>query len=201
MQARVLIVDDDLDMREPLDTLFSGEGHACELAADATSALEIVERQTFDVVISDVRMAGMNGLELLDRVKRTHPALPFIIITAAGAIPQAVDAIKRGAFEYVVKPCDSDDLRRIVTDALEGRRHPNETVRRSAPPAIGTLTLVGSGPAMRTLQTAIDFVARSSAPVLITGETGVGKELVARAIHARSARSHRPFVAVNTSAI
>jgi two-component system response regulator HydG len=202
MQARMLIVDDDLDMREALDVLFSGEGHACELAADATSALEIVERQTFDVVISDVRMAGMNGLELLDRVKRSHPALPFIIITAAGAIPQAVDAIKRGAFEYVVKPCDSDDLRRIVTDALEGRRHPNETVRRSlAPPASGSLDLVGTGPAMRALQTTIDFVAQSSAPVLITGETGVGKELVARAIHARSARSLRPFVAVNTSAI
>jgi two-component system, NtrC family, response regulator HydG len=202
MQARMLIVDDDLNMREALDVLFSGEGHACELAADATSALEIVERQTFDVVISDVRMAGMNGLELLDRVKRSHPALPFIIITAAGAISQAVDAIKRGAFEYVVKPCDADALRRIVTDALEGRRHPNEILRRSlsAPPVAG-LELVGAGPAMRTLQTTIDFVAQSSAPVLITGETGVGKELVARAIHARSARCLRPFVAVNTSAI
>jgi two-component system response regulator HydG len=201
MQSRMLIVDDDVEMRTALDILFSGEGHACELAPDAATALEIVERQPFDVVISDVRMAGMDGLELLDRVKRNHPALPFILITAAGAIDQAVDAIKRGAFEYVVKPCDADDLRRIVTGALEGRKPPSESVRRSAPPAIGTLGLVGSGPAMRTLQTAIDFVARSSAPVLITGETGVGKELVARAIHARSARSHRPFVAVNTSAI
>jgi two-component system response regulator HydG len=201
MQSRMLIVDDDVEMRDALDSLFSSEGHACELAPDAATALEIVERQPFDVVISDVRMAGMDGLELLDRVKRSHPALPFILITAAGAIDQAVDAIKRGAFEYVVKPCDADDLRRIVTGALEGRKPPSESVRRSLAPAIGTLGLVGSGPAMRTLQTAIDFVARSSAPVLITGETGVGKELVARAIHARSARSHRPFVAVNTSAI
>jgi two-component system response regulator HydG len=202
MQSRVLIVDDDVEMREALETLFSGEGHACELAPNAAAALEIFERQTFDVVISDVRMDGMDGLELLDRVKRSHPALPFIIITAAGAIPQAVDAIKRGAFEYVVKPCDADDLRRIVTGALEGRRYSSEVPRRSRPPpAVGALELVGTGLAMRTLQTAIDFVAQSSAPVLITGETGVGKELVARAIHARSTRSLRPFVAVNTSAI
>src|SRR5882672_3944041 len=120
MQSRVLIVDDDVHMREALDILFSADGHACELAPNAAAALEIVERQTFDVVISDVRMDGMDGLELLDRVKRSHPALPFIIITAAGAIHQAVDAIKRGAFEYVVKPCDADELRRIVTGALEG---------------------------------------------------------------------------------
>ena len=191
MQARMLIVDDDLDMREALDTLFSGEGHACELAADATSALEIVERQTFDVVISDVRMAGMNGLELLDRVKRSHPALPFIIITAAGAIPQAVDAIKRGAFEYVAKPCDSDDLRPDRHRRARGAAAPERDRAGSlaAVRAPGDLDLVGTGPAMRTLQTTIDFVAQSSAPVLITGETGVGKELVARAIHARSARS------------
>src|ERR1700677_5134261 len=141
MQSRMLIVDDDAEMRTALDILFSGEGHACELAPDAVTALEIVERQAFDVVISDVRMAGMDGLELLDRVKRSHPALPFILITAAGAIDQAVDAIKRGAFEYVVKPCDADDLRRIVTGALEGRKPPSESVRRSAPPAMGTLGL------------------------------------------------------------
>jgi two-component system, NtrC family, response regulator HydG len=203
MQQRVLIVDDDFHMREALGMLFSGNGYACELAPDAVSALEIFERQSFDVVISDVRMSGMNGLELLDRVKESHPALPFIVITAAGAIGQAVDAIKRGAFEYVVTPCDMDDLCRIVTAALDRPRPANELARRSRPPppVAGPLARVGAGPARRGLQTAIDFVCQSSAPVLITGETGVGKELVARAIHARSARSHRPFVAVNTAAI
>ncbi len=134
MQQRVLIVDDDFHMREALGLLFSGNGYACELAEDAATALEIVERQTFDVVISDVRMHGMNGLELLDRVKESHPALPFIVMTAAGAIPQAVDAIKRGAFEYVVTPCDMDDLCRIVTAALERSRPPGEVTRRSRPP-------------------------------------------------------------------
>jgi two-component system response regulator HydG len=202
MQSRILVVDDDAEMREALKVVFSADGHGCELAADAFSALEIVNHQTLDAVVCDVRMAGMSGLQLLERLKRSHPALPFIVITGAGGIPQAVDAIKRGAFEYVVKPSSSDELRRVVANALDWRRHPTE----SSPPApvaapIGEPKLVGAGPAMRTLQTVIDFVSRSSAPVLITGESGSGKELVARAIHARSARSHHGFVAVNMSAI
>jgi two-component system, NtrC family, response regulator HydG len=203
MHSRLLIVEDDREMREGLGTFFSNAGLTCELAANAVSALEIVDVKTFDVVICDIRMEGMTGLELLDRLRRTHPALPFIVITGAGDIPQAVDAIKRGAFEYVVKPCDGDDLQRIVDEALDERRHPSERMRSALPPSstAGHLDLVGSGPAMRALQTTIDFVARSSAPVLVVGETGVGKELVARAIHARSDRRDQPFVAVNTSAI
>ena len=202
MHSRVLIVEDDAEMRGALGGVFSADAHDCELAADAMAALEILNRQTLDVVISDVVMDGMSGLELLDRVKQTHPALPFIVITGVGAIQQAVEAIKRGAFEYLVKPCDADALRRTVANALDGRRHPGESARLSLPPAtMGKPELVGNGPAMRTLQTTIDFVARSSAPVLVTGETGAGKELVARAIHARSARRHQPFVAVNMSAI
>jgi two-component system response regulator HydG len=202
MQSRVLIVDDDAQMREALGLVFSVDGHGCEVAANAAAALEIVARQTFDVVICDVLMDGMNGLELLDRLKRTHPALPFVVITGAGGVAQAVDAVKRGAFEYVLKPCRADELRRIVASALDGREHPTEGTRLSRPPApVGKPELVGTGPLMRALQTTIDFVARSSAPVLITGETGAGKELVSRAIHARSARCECPFVAVNMSAI
>jgi two-component system response regulator HydG len=202
MQSRVLIVDDDREMREALNLLFTSGGHACELVADANAALEIVDAQTFDVVVSDVRMEGLDGLGLLDRIKSSHPALPFIVITGAGGVHQAVDAIKRGAFEYLVKPCDGEDLLRVVTSALALRKHPSEGLRLAHPPSgVGTLELVGAGPAMRTLQTTIDFVARSSAPVLVTGETGVGKELVARAIHARGPRKEGAFVAVNTSAI
>jgi two-component system response regulator HydG len=200
--SRVLIVDDDGEMREALQAALSADGHVCDLAVDAASAVAAVDRKTFDVVISDVRMDGMSGLELLDRIKRTHPALPFVVITGAGDVPQAVDAVKRGAFDYVLKPCGADELRRMVATALDARRHPSEAARRSCLPApVGKLELVGTAPAMRTLQTAIDFVARSSAPVLVTGETGAGKELVARAIHDRSARRDRPFVAVNMSAI
>jgi two-component system response regulator HydG len=171
---------------------------------DAPSALTLVSQQTFDAVISDVRMEGMDGLELLDSLKVSNPALPVVLLTANGAIDQAVDAIKRGAFGYAVKPVKAGELERVVAQALQARllRGVAPVVRPAARVDVTDETgLVGSGPAMRILQKAIDFVARSSAPVLVTGETGVGKELVARAIHARSARADRPFVAVNTSAI
>jgi two-component system, NtrC family, response regulator HydG len=203
MQSRVLIVDDDAEMRDALNAMFSADGYGCKVAADGSEALDAFDGQTFDVVVSDLRMEGMSGLDLLDRLKRTHPAVPFIIITAVGDIRQAVDAIKRGAFEYVVKPCGADELRRVVASAIDGRRLPGESLRPSQPPAAApeSPVIVGQGPVMRMLEAAIDLVARSSAPVLVTGETGAGKELVARAIHARSARSQRPFVTVNMSAI
>jgi DNA-binding NtrC family response regulator len=194
MQSRVLIVDDDEEMREALEGVFSTDSFACDLAADANAALAIVDRQTFDVVISDVMMVGMSGLELLDRLRKAHPALPVVVITGDGGIKQAVDAVKRGAFEYLVKPCGADELRRVVASAMHQRQPAGETTRHSRPPvADDSFTIVGAGPAMRTLQTAIDCVARSSAPVLVPGETGSGKELVARAIHARSVRCDRPF--------
>jgi two-component system response regulator HydG len=202
MQSRLLIVEDDREMRELLSGLFSSDGHVCEVAKDASTALEVVDRQPFDAIICDVVMDGMSGLDLLDRVRKTHPTLPFIVITGAGGVHQAVDAIKRGAFQYVMKPCDGDALRKIVMDALDARATPSASMRVQAPSAkAGPLTLIGSGSAMRALQATIDFVARSSAPVLVTGETGAGKELVARAVHARSERADRPFVAINTSAI
>src|SRR5580704_1691976 len=114
MQSRLLIVDDDPDMREALANLFSGQGHACEVAGDAVSALALVAKQTFNAIVSDIIMDGMDGLELLARVKRSHPSLPVVLITAAGGVSQAVDAIKGGAYAYVVKPCVGDELRTIV---------------------------------------------------------------------------------------
>jgi two-component system response regulator HydG len=202
VQKRLLIVDDDPEMREALGSLFSRVGYSCDLVADGTSALNLIEEQTFDAVVSDVVMDGMTGLELLDRIKLSHPALPVVVVTAVGGVRQAVDAIKRGAFGYAIKPFDVEELEKVVAGALDARQHPHEASRSVPPPeGAGGLAMVGAGPAMRQLQTAIDFVARSSAPVLVTGETGVGKELVARAIHAQGARSARPFVAINTSAI
>jgi two-component system response regulator HydG len=202
MPSRLLIVDDDPVTRDALATFFSTDGLDYELAADGASALALVEQQDFDVVVSDVVMDGMTGLELFERVKQGHPTLPFVFITGAGGVHQAVEAIKRGAYEYLTKPCDLDELHRAVSGALDVRRLVKGSLR-GAPQAagIGDMELVGTGPAMRALHGAIDSVARSSAPVLVTGETGAGKELVARAIHARSARSSRPLVAVNTAAI
>jgi len=202
-RSRLLIVDDDIGTRETLATIFSGDGLDCELAADADAALALVERLPFDAVICDVRMDGLSGFELLDRVKRSQPSLPFILITGFGVIHDAVDAIKRGAFQYVTKPCDVDDLRKMVAGAVAERqpREQGTDSRRLAPPNAANVQFIGDGPAMRELQKAIRLVAASSAPVLITGETGVGKELVARAIHTESARRGLAFVSVNTSAI
>jgi two-component system, NtrC family, response regulator HydG len=204
-QSRVLIVDDDAEMRDALALFVSGQGHDFEVAADATAALQVIERSSVDAVICDVRMEGMSGLELLDRVKRTHPALPFVVVTALGGVGDAVDAIKRGAFQYLTKPCDLVALRAIVAAAVGERRRrvdlDGERRSRPPPPPAANVELVGDGPAMRALQSAIDFVAASSAPVVVTGGTGAGKELVARAIHMRSARRGKPFVPVNTAAI
>jgi len=211
-QLRVLIVDDDAETRDGLGMFFSSDGYDCELAADAAAALQVVEQKEVDAVLCDVRMEGMNGLELLDRLGRTHPSLPFVVMTAMGGIADAVDAMKRGAFQYVTKPYDLGKLRAIIRSAIEDRRlqggAPSER-RQVAPslaangaaPASTLAELVGDGAAMRALRATIELVAASSAPVLVTGETGAGKELVARAIHARGARRNRPFVAVNTSAI
>ncbi len=203
ISGRVLIVDDDLDWREALALVISGDGATCELVGSATEALDVLARETFDVVVCDVRMAGMNGLELLDRVKGTQPSLPFILITALGGVQDAVEAMKRGAFDYAVKPCDSDALREMVVGAIGARRRQanDVTVRAGSPRSTVMRELIGPGPAMSRLQACIDLVATSTAPVLVTGETGVGKELVARAIHARSERRHRPFIAVNASAV
>jgi two-component system response regulator HydG len=205
MSARVLIVDDDAEMRDSLGMYFTAQGHRCELAANADAALGVVGRLSLDAVICDVKMDGMSGLELLDRVRRTHPALPFVVITGRGEVRDAVDAIKRGAFQYLTKPCNLEMLRTIVADAIEERRRQADAEgdRRSPylAPAVPSPRLIGNGPAMRLLQASIELVAASSAPVVVTGETGVGKELVARAIHARGSRRDKPFVAINTSAI
>ena len=199
---RVLVVDDDLDTREALGTVFSRDGNTCDVVANAHDALQILGLRAFDAVVCDVLMEGMSGLDLLDCIRKQQPLMPVILITGAGQVPDAVAAIKRGAFQYLTKPCDADRLRATVGEAIRSRSQDvAPRIRRSQPPAPARSELIGDGPAMRSLQSSIDRVAKSSAPVLITGETGVGKELVAHAIHTRGDRQSRPFVAVNTSAV
>jgi len=201
--SHTLIVDDDEGTRDMLATLFASEGHRCEVAADGHTALEVVDRLAPDVVICDVRMDGMSGLDLMDQVNQRHPGIPFIVITGLTDIRNAVDAMKRGAFEYVTKPCDPNSLLRIVSGALDQRRRREDQYagRRARPPAAYRAEILGGGVAMQQLRSRIAKVAASSAAVLVTGETGVGKELVACAIHAQGPRRDQPFVPVNTSAI
>jgi two-component system response regulator HydG len=200
IQSHLLIVDEDHEMRDALSRHLESQGNACELTADASRALDLIGRQPFDLVICDA-FGGMPALELLDKIKRIHPSLP-VVVSGAGGVTEAVEAIKHGAFGYAVKPFSVEHVQNIVAGALASRQRSSDNWSAwSAPPDADELELVGTAPAMRVLQATIDLVARSSAPVLVSGETGVGKELVARAIHARGPRSGRPFIAVNTSAI
>ena len=218
VRPRVLIVDDDLDTSEGLSTLLNRDGYSCERASSGLDALQVITRGSFDVVVSDVKMPGMSGLDLLDRIIKIHPMLPVILCTGFSEIAGAVDATKRGAFQYLQKPCDFSALKVIVASAIRERRvaavpvstdggsklhlaRPRGKALKGHAEAAAPPLMLGVDPAMLTLQQSIASVAASSAPVLILGESGTGKDLVARAIHAAGARRDHAFVAVNVSAI
>jgi two-component system response regulator HydG len=198
---RVLLIDDDDVARRELARMLPRERYACEAEPSAAGALARLGAGRFDAVIAEVHLADMEGLALVEQIKRDRPALPVILVSARGTVQEAVDAIKRGAYDYLTKPCVEAELVAAVDGAVTHRRRsPSGTFHAMTLARAGT-GLIGAGRAMTQLQEAVDRVAASSAPVLITGESGAGKELVAQAIHARSARRSHPFIAVNTSAI
>ena len=198
-ECRILIVDDDVDVARALATELTALRHHCEIATDGAAALAACRQLAFDVVLSDLRMEGMDGQELLAHLQRLQPELPVILVTADTSVPAAVSAVKRGAFNYLTKPVDGRILRDVVAQALALRGRGR---RPSRPPSSGGLyDLVGASPVMAELRARIELVSRAVSPVLVQGETGTGKELVARAIHACSSRRARPFVSVNASAI
>ena len=202
MQDRfILVVDDDPEMARCIADALTAERCRCELAANGEAALAACRQYEFDAVVSDIRMAGMDGVELMTRLRRVQSDLPVILMTAEGSIAAAVEAVKRGAYQYITKPCDAGELRRIVDQAVMTRaRAERPPPSRRALPS-GTEELIGDSPAMRELRARIELVGAASSPVLVVGETGTGKELVARAIHACSPRRSRPFVTVNAAAI
>ena len=199
----VLVVDDEPTMREILEIRLSAWGFDVLLAEDAESAGRLAEEERPDVVISDVVLPGISGIELLGQLKAGDPERPVILITAHGTIDHAVEAMKRGADDFLTKPIDHDDLRSTLDAVAENladraRTRSLEDQLQKVPGAAG---LVGRSPAMQDLSGLIRTVAASDASVLISGESGTGKELVARAIHAASARRDGPFVAVNCAAV
>jgi DNA-binding NtrC family response regulator len=200
---RVLVVDDEPAVREVLEMRLQSWGHEVVLAPDAETAGALAVSETPDVVISDVVLPGISGIELLSRLKSGDPERPVILITAHGSIDDAVEAMKRGADDFLTKPLDHEALRttlEAVAERLAGRTRTaelEESLRRE-PVSDG---LVGRSPAMVELVGLVRTLAENDASVLITGESGTGKELVARAIHAHSRRRGGPFVAVNCAAI
>jgi two-component system response regulator PilR (NtrC family) len=201
--GRILVVDDETSMQDFLQILLQREGHEVSCCGTASEALVALESDDYDLVISDIRMPGMDGMELLDHVQRLSAETLVILITAHGTTESAVEAMKRGAYDYLTKPCSVDELRLVVQKALEKRdlSSENRRLRRQlgAPPAAPPI--LGRSSRMQEVLGLVRQVAPTRTNVLITGESGTGKELVARAVHALSDRRDKPFVAVNCGAI
>ncbi|XOF34836.1 MAG: sigma-54-dependent transcriptional regulator [Candidatus Electrothrix sp. YB6] len=196
---RILIVDDELSMRDFLSILFKQEGYEVTVAPDAASALAVSENQEFDIAITDIRMPGMNGLDLLSELKHRFPGLPVVMITAFASPDDAVQAMKRGAFDYVTKPFHVDEIKKVVKAAV---RQKNAAEKKGGKEGDDTFPgIIGSSPEMLRIFDLIRRVAPTPASVLIHGESGTGKELVAKAIHDHSTVAKNPFVPITCSAI
>jgi DNA-binding NtrC family response regulator len=202
-KVRILIVDDEVIVRESLGSWFREEGYVVDLAASATEALDTLTREAWDIFLLDVRMPGMDGLELQRRIREVHPDSTIIIMTAYASVETALSAMKQGAYDYIVKPFDPDDLEHLVRNAVERRQLVSENARLKD--KIDELSLfhevVGTSAAMRRVLEQVAMVAASDTTALIRGESGTGKELIARAIHANSPRRYLPIVVVNCGAL
>ncbi len=203
MKPIILIIDDDTSLRRVLEYNLQEAGYAVATAASGEEGLSLFDEVSPALVVTDMKMPGMDGMQVLKAVKERSPETLVIMITAFGTVDIAVEAMKAGAYDYITKPFNRDELRLIVAKALqlngltaENRRLKSELADRS-----DFRSMVGSSPAMEQIFQIVRKVADTEASVLITGESGTGKELVARSIHALSSRSNSPFVAINCAAI
>jgi len=199
----VLVVDDDPAHRTMLRTLLTGWGYSISEADDGSTAIEKVHEQAFDLVLMDIRMISVSGLEALDEIKAFNPAIPVIIMTAYSSVETAVEALKSGAYDYLTKPLDFDELRLAMERAMDHRqlREENRLLRESLGNHFDRQNIIGRSPTMVKLLETVAQVAPSEATVLITGESGTGKEMIAGAIHFNSPRKDGPFVKLNCAAI
>jgi DNA-binding NtrC family response regulator len=198
--ANILIVDDEKNIRAHLATYIQGLGHTAETAADATAALGALSRVEADVVLSDVRMAGMDGLALLREIRRRHPEVVVVLMTAYATVPQAVEAMRAGAYDYLTKPFSLDQVGLLLARVLEVHtlRRENRTLRR----AIDEPRLLESAsPAMQRVLATARQAANSEVTMLLTGESGTGKNVLAGAIHAWSPRHAGPFVTISCTTL
>jgi two-component system, NtrC family, response regulator PilR len=203
MHERLLVVDDEPSMREFLEIMLSQEGYSVALASTGEEGFKLYRQSEPDMVLTDVKMPGMSGLELIKEIHALDPTVPIVAITAYACADDAVRAVRAGAYDYLSKPFQIDDLRVIIRNALESRRlrKENQTLRRSLDGQHRFSDMVGKSPSMVEIFDLVSRVAPSKASVLIVGESGTGKELIARAIHTRSARADKPFVTINCTAI
>ncbi|MBW2367125.1 MAG: sigma-54-dependent Fis family transcriptional regulator [Deltaproteobacteria bacterium] len=202
-RAGILVVDDDTAHRTMLRALLSGWGYAIDEADDGGSAIEMAKARPFDLILMDIRMLKVSGLEALEAIKAHNPAIPIIIMTAYSSVETAVTALKNGAYDYLTKPLDFDKLRLIMARAMEHLRlkEENRLLKERIEEQFDRRHIIGNSPAMTGLLETVSQVAPSEATVLISGESGTGKELIAGAIHYNSARKKGPFVKINCAAI
>ncbi len=201
--ARILVVDDETSMREFLGIMLSREGYRADTAADGVQALAYLQHTACDLVISDINMPRLGGLELLARIKEKWSETVVIMITAFSSTDEAVEAMKQGAYDYITKPFKNEEIRLIIKNALERRslRQENQQLKKELGQRYSFAGLIGKSREMQVIYELIEKVAASRANVMISGESGTGKELVARAIHHHSERRERPFVPINCGAI
>ncbi len=203
MKERLLIVDDEPDMLENVSRILGKVGYECLTVSDATKAMTLLESERPDLLLTDLKMPGVDGLGLLRHARQVDPQMPVIILTAFATIESAVEAVKQGAFDYVPKPFTADQLKLVVDRALAQRRLAMENLRlrEQLRGTYGFENIVGRSPAMAQVFELVRKASRSEANILIQGESGTGKELVARALHANSSRAAEAFVPVDCASL
>jgi two-component system response regulator HydG len=201
--ATLLVADDDPGLRESLERTLTREGFKVVLASDGNAALERLQAGGIDLVLTDLKMPGLTGIEVLRAAKAIAPDVDVILLTAFGTVEEAVKAMKEGAYDFLTKPFQRAQVLRLIRQALERREliQQNRALQQRLDDLLRQGVVIGSSPAFRRMMTLVEQVANSSATVLITGESGTGKELVAHTIHQRSGRARGPFIAVNCAAL
>jgi DNA-binding NtrC family response regulator len=203
-KPRILVVDDEPVVRESIHDWFSQDEYPIEMAASGPEAMQKMQESSWDILLTDVKMPGMDGLELQQQAKKIDPDITVIIMTAYASVDSAMQAIKEGAYDYVTKPLDPEDLEQIITRAAERRQLVRENIElkeRIEAVSGETDEIIGDSPEIQSVRELIETVAPSEAAVLITGESGTGKELVARTLHGASPRRHMPLVTVKLAGL
>ncbi|KYG60329.1 sigma-54 dependent transcriptional regulator [Bdellovibrio bacteriovorus] len=203
MKSRILVVDDEESIREFLEIMLKKEGYEVTLAEDGQKAKDLLTKKTFDMIISDLQMPHVTGIELLKHVKESYPDTVFMLITAFGTTETAVEAMKMGAYDYLTKPFKIDEVRLNIQNALRSRNLEveNRSLKKELVKEYSFQNMVGNSPAMHAIYDMVKRVSQTPTNVLITGESGTGKEVVAKAIHYNGPLKDRPFVTVNCGAI
>jgi nitrogen regulation protein NR(I) len=200
-KKQVLIVDDEPNLRKILSAQLVRDGYDVMTAEDGEQGLQLLRENHIDLVITDLKMPKVDGMTLLRETLRENPNLPIVMITAHGTVETAVEALKTGAFDYLTKPFDKDEVRQIVGKALKTKQLADEEATRQEAATGARFGIIGQSPGILDVYSILERVADTPTTVLITGESGTGKELVARALHENSSRKDKPFIKVNCAAI